>query len=48
MKSIRKMMKFTQNNLVQHDIMNRIIKLTKWGSYTIHDVIPKKVSEMSL
>ena len=36
------MIDFTQNDRGQHDIMDIIIKLTKRGSDTIHDVIPKK------
>ena len=36
------MMEFTQNNWCERDIMNRILKITKGGPDTIHDVIPTK------
>ena len=38
----------TQNDWGQRDIINRIIILTKQGTDTIHAVIPKKISEISL
>ena len=36
------MREFTQNDLGQHDIINKIIILNKLGSDMIHDVIPTK------
>ena len=35
-------MEFTQNDLGQHEIINKIIILNKRGSDMIHDVITKK------
>ena len=40
-------MDFTQNDWVQRDIINRIMKLTKQGLDTIHDVIPTKYQKYS-
>ena len=42
------MMEFTQNYWGQIDIVNIIIKLTEWGSDTIHDVIPKKLNTLKI
>ena len=36
------MMEFTQNYWGQHDIINKIVILTKQGTDKIHAVIPKK------
>ena len=36
------MREFTQNDLGQHDIINKIIILNKLGSDMIYDVIPTK------
>ena len=41
-RSISKIMDFTQNDWVQRDITNKTRTLTKRGSDTIHAVIPKK------
>ena len=35
-------MEFTQNESGQHDIINKIKILTKWGTDKIHAVIPTK------
>ena len=40
-------MDFTQNDWGQRDIINRIMKLNKRGSDTIHDVIPTKYQKYS-
>ena len=40
-------MEFMQNDWGQRDIINRIMKLNKRGSDTIHDVIPTKYQKYS-
>ena len=40
-------MKFMHNDWVQHDIINNIIILTKWGAYMIYNVIPMKYHNYS-
>ena len=41
------MMKFTHNDWDQHNIINNIVILTKWGADTIYIVLPTKYHKYS-